>query len=85
MEVCLLRSDFSLVIVLWECYLDFNEVPLLKVELSIVFSNRALGLRTLVKRLVGRGGIEPLKSFETGYEPVGFSIRHIYPYSETIG
>ena len=73
------RSDLSLVVILWECYLDFNEVPLLKVELSIVFSNRALGLRTLVKRMVGRGGIEPLKSFETGYEPVGFSIRHIYP------
>ena len=73
------RSDFNLVVILWECCLDPIEVPLLKVELSIVFSNRALGLRTLVKRMVGRGGIEPHKSFETGYEPVGFSIRHIYP------
>lgn len=73
------RSDLSLAVILWECYLGFIKAPLYRTGLFIVFSNRALGSRTLVKRMVGRGGIEPLKSFETGYEPVGFSIRHIYP------
>ena len=75
-EVCLLVFGFDLVIVLWEVLSRLYKYAYRK---SRSVNSRALGLRTLVDGMVGRGGIEPHKSFETGYEPVGFSIRHIYP------